>query len=354
MKKILSLVLLPFIVLVITEVFFGIAFFIKDVRHQLIHLENTIDYPYLYFSFKPDDKVHFTNEDGLFTDKERNKESDKYRVILVGGSVVRGSLSDRNKTIASYLEKGLNNSFQGDVIEVVNAGMHGYTIEQEFIFIQLMLQHYNPDMIIGIDGYNDLMSFKLNRHADFPATPQNWRDFKVIQSGKDKQKSYYRFKVLFKNTFRATDFVTRLIKRQNIYDYSGVTEVRLEEVSGLYLTVLDDIRDFCNAKDIRFYTFLQPIKWYAPNTAQHVRLNGIPELCRLYEKYDEKTIQLPYGFSLTDIFENNLDVYIDDCHVHPSDNLIFAKAIGDVIKNRLAEDDKLQGILDRKMRKEPK
>ena len=55
--------------------------------------------------------------------------------------------------------------------------MSGYVVEQEFLLLQLVLQKYEPDLVFGLDGYNDLMSYKLNRHTSktIPLPPQNSR-----------------------------------------------------------------------------------------------------------------------------------------------------------------------------------
>ena len=325
---------LVLVLLIIGEIFFGFVFFLKDVRHQLIHLEDTIDYPYLYFSFKPDES-EFINEDGLYTKRGRTK-TEKYRIILTGGSVARCSGAPYSKTIASCLEQELNKRFKD--IEVINAGMSGYVLEQEFIFIQLVLQYYKPDMIIGLDGYNDLISFKLNRYSDFAYSPQNWRDFKVIQKGKEEKKPYYRFKVLFRNIFRVIDFVKRLAKHQSAYDYGNITDGQLEEASQNYIRILNDMHDFCASKNIQFYSFLQPVKWYIPEGPEYARFDKIPQLAKLYRNYDRKIRDLSYGFSLTNIFENNLEIYTDDCHVEPQGNSVFAKAMAGFLEKRLAEE----------------
>ena len=322
--------------MILGELFFGTVFFIKDARHQLIHLDNVTDYPYLYFSFKPE-PGKFVNEDGLYTRKKRVKGPGKYRILLIGGSIVRSAYLDYDKTISSYLEQELNGKFQGNAIEVVNAGMSGYVTEQEFIFIQLVLQYYEPDMIIGLDGYNDLMSFKLNRSANLSFAPQNWRDFKVIQKGKDEKKWHYRLRAVFRNTSRAIDFAGRIIKQQNPYDYSTVKQGDLEALSGRYINTVKDMNDFCASKNIRFFSFLQPVKWYSSGDSQNVRFGGIPALASLYRKYDAGIRELDYGFSLVDIFEGRTDIYFDDCHVTSEGNKLFAEHIADLLEKELTD-----------------
>ena len=207
MKKAVFVALFVFILLVAGEIFFGIVFFLKDTKSRLINLENTKDHAYLYYTCRPD-KEKAINEDGLYTKKGRARAPGKYRILLTGGSVARSLHAPYDKTISYYLEEELNKRLKTDKIEVINAAMPGYVAEQGFIFIQLVLRHYRPDMIIGLDGYNDLMSFKLNRYTGFIGAPQNWRDFMVIRDGKEAKRFYYRFKGLFRNLSRAVSFVS--------------------------------------------------------------------------------------------------------------------------------------------------
>lgn len=348
-KKTFFLAALLLAVFIAGEVFLGVIFLIKDMRNQpIIRLAKAAkDYPYLYYSFRPDAN-NFINEDGLYTKKGKTRDPGKYRIILTGGSTARSSNAPYNETLAYRLEEELNDRFKCDIIEVINAGMSGYVLEQEFIFIQLVLRDYNPDMIIGLDGCNDMEGFALNRYTDFIYAPHYWRHFKVIEEGKEARKFYFRFKALFRNIFRAVKFAKRILKNRDFYDYSNVTDKRLEESSRLYVRILSDIHDFCASKNIPYYSFLQPIRWYVHDSSEYVRFDGIPKLGRLYRRYDEETKCLSYGFSLADIFEDDLDLYVDNYHVKPRGNLIFAEAIADSLEKRIAEDIRFQNLMGNK------
>jgi lysophospholipase L1-like esterase len=344
MKKVIFGIVAIIAVAIFLELFFGFIFFLKDAKQQLIHLKDTLDYPYLYYTFKADSS-NFVNEDGLYTKSFRLKDPQRYRIILTGASTARSSGATYNETIAAYLEQELNERFRTKKVEVINAGMPGYVLEQEFIFVQLILQHYSPDMIIGLDGYNDLMSFKLNRYSQFSFAPQNWRDLKVIQKGKAEKGILSRFKVLFCNIARALEFASSLISGKSSYDYSNITEGQLNEAAKAYEMILEDLHDFCSAKGIHFYTILQPVRWYATDGAPSAKFKQDPKLIRLYKGYDEEVSLLPYGFSLTSIFKNKPGVYSDDCHVNPEGNVIFAKKIADFLEIRLAADIKFKNLI---------
>ena len=252
-----------------------------------------------------------------------------------------------DETITYYLERELNNRFKCDVIEVVNAGMSGYTVEQEFIFIQLVLQYYEPDVIIGLDGFNDLNSFYVNKDIDLGYLPQYWKCFQVVQKGKEERRFYHRFKAMFKNTARAVDFFQRVItgRQKQIQDYSHITDAELKNLGLTYIDILNDTRDFCSSKGIVYYSFLQPVKWYAPRFPEHGRF--CPEEClnKLYGIYDEKIKGLDYGCSLTSVFGDALGDYTDNVHLNPEGNLIVARAMADFLEKKLAKDSKFRTLL---------
>ena len=217
---------------------------------------------YTYFSFAGNPE-QFINEDGLYTKAPKVKAAGKYRIILVGGSVARSTHQPYDQTISSLLERELNARLGTGNIEVVNAGMSAYVAEQEFIFIQLVLQHYQPDMIIVLDGYNDLGSFDINRPNDPSYAPQFYPQFKGIQQARTERKLWYPIKVCFRNILRAKSSLTASISNQR--KYAGITDEEVGEAAGIYINTLRDMRDFSSSKQITFYSFLQPVRWYAPD-----------------------------------------------------------------------------------------
>src|SRR5687768_381888 len=176
MQKFFKYFLLTFLILLfaalLTEGVLEVVFRIKDRHADPLPVR---DYPYLYFLF---DSTKGLNEYGFKTSYPEEKEPGKFRIILVGGSVARGKQPEQS--IAHYLEKQLNTQFQTDKIEVINAGISAFVVEQEFILIQLLLQQYQPDMIVSLDGVNDLMTFDQNRRtkSDFDLPPHHWDEVK--------------------------------------------------------------------------------------------------------------------------------------------------------------------------------
>lgn len=329
-----NLILIAVITLILLEIVLGLTFRIKD-KH-LIDAE-TRDYPYMYFLLISDDASR--NEDGLKIFRSKEKPDSTFRIITTGGSVVYGQKPD--ETIAANLEQILKDSFPNQNIEVLNAGIPAYVVEQEFILIQLKLQYYQPDMIISLDGYNDLLSCEINRY--YPGLdvlpPHNWRDFKYIRQQEKRRKLHGRFYGIFPNIYRLRDFFFRRSFDKN-FEYTDLSNNK-ELIAHTYRNRIEDINAFCNAKGIDYHHFLQPIRFIdKTNSEREENLESI------YMSINDSLMQLSYSSSLTTVFCKNTKVYLDECHVIPTGNIIIAKEIVQSIYPKLQKEFSSTQALD--------
>ena len=104
-----------------------------------------------------DNQSIIINSEGLRGPEfEPQKPLDEFRIIIVGGSTAfgAGSTSDQT-TIPGFLETKLNEQFEFE-IKVLNAGVGGQYSIDELKMIKEKLIHYEPDLLIVYDGWNDL------------------------------------------------------------------------------------------------------------------------------------------------------------------------------------------------------
>lgn len=326
-KKILFTFLLFFGTLFLLEIVLGAAFLYKD---RNIEPENVKDFPYLYYLF--DSKKGDYNEHGFKTTYAIEKPENTFRIILTGGSVARGK--EPEFTIAAYLEKQLQQKFPQQKIQVINAGVSGFGVQQEFLLIQMLLQQYKPNMIIGLDGYNDMLTFKLNRFSPsgYDLPPHNWEQFRIIKQKTFQSKWYSRLALPFHNINRAKDFLIRNSKEKK-YDWNTVDETIASKHAQAYWNVVRDQHDFCKAKGIVYVNFLQPVRFYnplsEPDFAEHKALSKIYKHMESYYK------QSDFGYSLIPAFHRCKGMYTDDCHINTEGNQIIATAIAEKIKSQL-------------------
>lgn len=309
-----------FITALLTEAGLGIAFHFKDrdLEPMPVH-----DYPYLYYLF---DSGKGLNEHGLKTQYPIKKSPGKYRIILTGGSVARGKQPEQS--IAHHLEKELNKQLKSDRVEVINAGMSAYVAQQEFLLIQLFLQHYEPNLFVSLTGYNDLITTQINRlhPAPFELPPHHWNDFKVIESNRQKKQFWSRFSQTFRNIHRATSY----LKRKRLEEKSamkGFSEEEFNSANNRFRQIITDTRDFSKAKKISYFAFLQPLRFYPDCTIP----DSDKPLCTLYEMMNQTFRELPFTYPLTDLLRHRQELFTDDCHVLPEGNRMIATAIAERI-----------------------
>lgn len=85
----------------------------------------------------------------------REKPPGIKRVIVVGGSTVYGALSDDADTVPANLERVLQARL-GPSVEVINAGVPGYYALGETLFTRADLLSFSPDVVVVMDGLNDV------------------------------------------------------------------------------------------------------------------------------------------------------------------------------------------------------
>jgi hypothetical protein len=211
---------------------------------------------------------------------------------------------------------------------VLNAGVSGYVLQQEFILVQSVLQHYKPDMIIGLDGYNDLLTYYLNQslETNIALPPHQWRDFRVIKDNRFRKKPYSRFAYFFKNFNRVKESLIRTKDLNNEEWLKTHTDNPCGALCTSYWQLTDDIQDFCRAKGIWYVQFLQPIKFEAemPMKGQAKEISK-----ELYINIDSLAGPRPYAFSLLHVIDDDLSLFYDDCHLVAKGNQRVAAAMAD-------------------------
>ncbi len=87
-------------------------------------------------------------------------------VWMFGGSTMRGSTDDNDKTIPSYLSAALNRA-DGPCYDITNFGENSFNslLESKYLEKQLIENPQHPDLIVFYDGVNDSIYFAQHRSA---------------------------------------------------------------------------------------------------------------------------------------------------------------------------------------------
>lgn len=175
----------------------------------------------------------FRNDEELALDKP----CAVFRVVMMGGSTVWGEDAsgplgtiDNRDTIAAHLETILTEraAARGSKlrVQVINAGVVGYMLFQEETYFSTYIADYKPDLVITMDGHNDLDALQLglplyrhrndgpfDRELNRPLAFDLWREFL----------RYTESKSLFvrKTSTRITDWMSQraLSVLQRNYDH---------------------------------------------------------------------------------------------------------------------------------------
>jgi hypothetical protein len=121
----------------------------------------------VYYSPSPraGEYLYLTDENGFSADADdppvaMQKPAGVYRVIVLGGSTVRGDGSPRpSQNIVGMLRAAVRDrqitAADGRRVEFINAGVDGYNSAQEYLYFVSRLVRLEPDLVVVYDGWND-------------------------------------------------------------------------------------------------------------------------------------------------------------------------------------------------------
>src|SRR5262249_8652946 len=129
----------------------------------------------------------------------------------------------------------------------------------------------------------------------------------------------------------------RVLGGRSAYDFSSLDARTIRTFANSYEAIVRDTHGFLTAKGIPYVSVLQPVRWYdpKPSAAHHRGAGGIPELAALYHAFDEFASSTPFARSLTGLFEGQLDVYVDACHVDARGKRTFVEALTRIVKDHV-------------------
>lgn len=107
----------------------------------------------------PRDDREFTTNSLGFRSPEINRTPgpDELRIVVIGASTVAGAYAKTNSaTFPSLLEQQLRQNLPGRPVNVINAGVEGYTVRDIDILVQRGIKPLRPSMVLVYAGFNDM------------------------------------------------------------------------------------------------------------------------------------------------------------------------------------------------------
>jgi hypothetical protein len=95
-----------------------------------------------------------TDEFGLRNEHSAEKPQGIYRILMLGDSVTFGFGVDQTQSFPAVLERLLNEKNQAKY-QIINAGVPGYSIQDEGALLPALLARYQPDLVLWTVTSND-------------------------------------------------------------------------------------------------------------------------------------------------------------------------------------------------------
>ena len=177
MNKYIKFCLALFLSLLLCEALLRVFFFLSH-KNILVYTSPDVllyeKHPFLEYTLRPNveigygkDKLHI-NSLGFRGKEFDPNDAQSFRVFVLGGSAVFNKSKDDNIGFCAILEKNLQEKYPDRNIEIVNAGVSGYTTYHSLINLSTRILDYNPDAIIVYHSWNDIKSWPyLNRTANY-------------------------------------------------------------------------------------------------------------------------------------------------------------------------------------------
>ena len=348
------------------------------------------DSPYSVYEQIPNTlnlKSKFRQNNYGFRDEDdtQDKKPGEFRVFILGGSGALGQgamqqftwISGQKEyptehTIAARLEEKLRAEYPGKPIEVINAAVSGYKLDQEYCEYMSLVRKLQPDLIILLDGYND-MFFPLDgksyiadvdrdawAHHTYKTSPTYIigmflmsKSYTLFYWGKQIFASKYSYdEAIYKKWLQATPALDTSATHARFREKFAAVKYEMDDVFKRY----EIFKRTCEVDSVNILFCSQPLLALKPHmTDVEVALNNYnlsecEEDSKMMERdgyayylhrFDSlaRAENLPYLNMQEAINQSDQQVFIDYCHLSYLGN----EMIADLLKNKIVEMQLISG-----------
>lgn len=243
-----------------------------------------------------------------------SSDDNAYSIAILGGSTTDGTLFPFKSWPEALMEKIGNLN-----VRIYNGGVVGYTSTQELVKLLRDVLNLTPDMVIVYDGFNDMA-------ASAEKNPFAFSDIQRAMDYADDNK----------------DKIWLDVFAEGVAPYTGIQPNA--DKFDIWLNNIKRMRVICENEGISFFAFHQPILYSKLNMTKEEkgllwstwRVND----CYVWANEFRSRIKpiadtYEYIYDLSDIFDNETDIYMEDCHVYEKGNRIIADSIYEIISDKL-------------------
>jgi len=282
-----------------------------------------------------------------------DKPAGTIRVITLGGSTMAGmGQSGPENSIPSVLERLLRKTYPEKKIEVLNGAFYTHTAAQELMTLSTKLIAYHPDLVLVLDGYNELV--RVYHFPDMPpfwAVPheQMYRTYSRVQTFKGAaaqlgfllSKRFYCLAIL-----RAIRYNRRFIPAAAKTPDKPLDPAPFNRAVSEYISLQKSLLGVAKTHGVPIILAAQPnlgyhkrrsteeegilAKWEESKPKHTEAVAAFyPELQKRYTEFRKahagKDVRI---LDLIDLFQENGDtIYVDSCHYNDKGAELIAKAL---------------------------
>jgi len=225
-----------------------------------------------------------------------------FRIIIFGGSFVwgTGAIYDE-ETIAGHLQRLLQEKYKEKEFEVINGGETGYVLTQERILFVEESIFFSPDLVIFIDGINNLWVVYKNLPAGFPGHYEAYNERLSVNYKKPVAQTL-KGQMTFRSNQNKANWrkLAMLDTLKSFIDYKDKDSSLSWQLSSRHLHNAEIIASICEARSIDCVFAFQPILYLSkPLSTEEERI----------VQYSKKRYPGLYGFVRT-VYPRYRDVVV--------------------------------------------
>ena len=294
--------------------------------------QSIIQYPLPLVHYEPNQKTDTVtiNSHGFRgEDFEKEKTNDgEYRIFMVGGSAMYGVYATSDgTTIPGYLQQLYNEFTVDHNIRVINGGANTHESFAETHLIKNKILGFNPDLIIVLDGWNDLNS-PVKTEYNEPTGLEKIEQYSLVI------RKYYK-------TIQFYEFLERVwIKQFDNEPRNLYSEDTMEEKALLWKSRWEEICELGEKENFKVIITLQPLlgagnkeltDWELKNVKELTYQNPASSYHIMQNKLMELETKCTATEDLTGIFDDEDSlIYFDVGHMGDKGNGIIAQKIFNV------------------------
>ena len=299
---------------------------VSELKKICQDYKSIIQYPLPLVHYEPDQKTDTVsiNSHGFRGEEfEKEKINDReYRIFVLGGSVLYGiyATSD-NTTISGYLQEFYNEFTTDRDVRVINAGANGHESFAETYLVKNKIIDLNPDLIIVLDGWNDL-NLPLEREYKELTGIEHLEQYSLVI------RKYYK-------TIQFYEFIERVWEKQIGENKRDVNDGTADQKSELWKSRWKEICELGEKENFKVIITLQPIVGAGNKILADWELRFVKEAAGsaasynfMRDKLNELETNCAVTEDLTNIFDNETElIYFDYVHMGDKGNRIIAQKI---------------------------